>query len=83
MAMRAVLGVLLLSFSASPIRIPAVVSAAMVVAVFFVSYADLQRRREGNLLHNLGIPVILIVAISALPAVVAESAIRIAETLSR
>ena len=81
--MRAVLGVLLVFFSASPIRFPAAISFALVVAVFLISYADLQRRQERILLHNLGMPVMLILAISALPAIVAESAIEIAQTLSR
>lgn len=81
--MRAALGVLLVFFSASPIRVPPSISFALVAAVFAISYADLQRRQEGNLLHNLGMPVMLIVAISALPAIVAESAIEIAQTLSR
>ena len=70
-------------FSASPIRFPAVISAALVATVFVISYADLKRRREGYLLHNLGMPVLLIVAISAIPALVAESAIEIAQRLAR
>lgn len=81
--MRAVLGVLLVFFSASPIRVPGAVSAALVAAVFIISYADLQRRKERTLLHNLGLPVMLIVAISALPAILAESAIKLAQSLGR
>lgn len=81
--MRAAVGGLFVVFSASPLRFPVAVSAVLVVVVFIVSYADLQRRREGNLLHNLGLPVMLIVAISTLPAIVAESAIKIAQSLSR
>lgn len=80
--MRVAFGVLLVAFSTSPFRIPASVSFALIAAVIVASYADLQRRHEGNFLHNLGMPVMLIVAISALPAVVAESAIRIAQALA-
>jgi hypothetical protein len=83
LAMRAVLGVLLLFFSSSPLRIPGVVSAALVAAVLIISYADLQRRNERTLLHNLGLPVMLIIGISALPAILAESAIKIAQSLGR
>ena len=81
--MRVALGVTLVLFSASPIRVPGALSFVLVAAVFVASYADLQRRHEGTLLHNLGMPVIVIVAISALPAIVAESAIDIAQSLSR
>lgn len=81
--MRVLLGVLLMGFSLSPVSVSVAVSAAMVVGVIVVSYAELQRRHERNLLHNLGMPVMLTVAICALPAVVAESAIRIAETFGR
>jgi hypothetical protein len=81
--MRAVFGVLLVLFSASPLRIPVAVSAALIGAVLIISYADLQRRKERTLLHNLGLPVLLIVGISALPAILAESAIKIAQSLGR
>ncbi|HXV17765.1 MAG TPA: hypothetical protein VD758_13350 [Gemmatimonadaceae bacterium] len=75
------LSALLVSFSANPLRIPAFVSVALVAMIVVISYADLQRRDEGTLLHNLGLPVRLVVAISALPAIVAESAIRIAQAV--
>lgn len=81
--MRVALGVTLMLFSASPLRIPVSFSLMLVAAVVVLSYAELQRRHEGTLLHNLGMPVMLIVAISALPAIVAESAIDIARALSR
>lgn len=81
--MRAALGVSLVFFSASPVRVPSSISFALIGAVFVISYADLQRRHEGSLLHNLGMPVMLIVALSALPAVVGESAIRIVQSLGR
>jgi len=81
LGMRAVLSALLVVFSANPLRIPGVVSAGLVALVFVISYADLQRRDEGTLLHNLGLPTMLVVAISALPAIVAESAIKIAQSL--
>lgn len=81
--MRVALSVPLLFSGASPTRFPVVTSSALIAAVLVISYADLQRRHETNLLHNLGMPVMLIVAISALPAVVAESAIDIAQMLSR
>jgi hypothetical protein len=58
-------------------------SVALVATVLIISYADLQRRRERTLLHNLGLPVLLIVGISALPAILAESAIKIAQSLGR
>jgi hypothetical protein len=81
--MRAVLGMLLVAFSANPLRIPAVVSSALVAAVLVISYAELQRRKERTLLHNLGLPVMLMVGMSAVPAIIAESAIKLAQSLGR
>jgi hypothetical protein len=81
--MRVMLAALLGFFSANPIRIPVALSAALVAAVVMISYADLKRRDERTLLHNLGLPVMLVVGLCALPAIVAESAIKIAQSLSR
>jgi hypothetical protein len=79
--MRLVLGVALVVFSSSPLRFSSALSGLLILAVFAASYADLRRRQEGSLLHNLGMPVMLIVAISTIPAVLAESAIGIAQRL--
>ncbi|HUQ47184.1 MAG TPA: hypothetical protein VM053_02945 [Gemmatimonadaceae bacterium] len=83
LAVRIGLGALLMLFSASPVRLAASISFAVIAAVSMVSYVYLQRRHEVNLLHNLGMPVLVIVAISALPAIVAESAIDIVQSLAR
>jgi len=56
----------LFEFKTSPVRVPVYVSAAIVLAVFTVSYADLQRREEKNFLHNLGMPVLLVSAIATI-----------------
>lgn len=81
--MRVALAVALVFSSASPFRIPAWISFALVSGVLVLSYIELNRRHERNLLHNLGMPVLLIVAISAVPAVVAESAFRLIGSMSR
>jgi hypothetical protein len=75
------LSALLVSFGANPLRMPVFASVGIVALVAVISCADLQRRDEGTLLHNLGLPMMLIVAIAALPAIVAEFAIRIAQSL--
>lgn len=83
LGLRLLLGLVFALFSASPLRLPFAVSAAIVAAACVLSYLDLRRRHENSLLHNLGMPVMLIVAISTVPAILAESAIEIAQSLSR
>ena len=83
LGMRAGLGALLVSLSDSPLRVSAADSAVVVAGVLVLSYADVRMRSERTFLHNLGLPPMLIVALSALPAVVAEAAIRFAESVSR
>lgn len=83
LALRTLLGVLLVLSSASPIRLSFALSASLVAAVCVLSYLDLRRRHESVLLHNLGMPVMLIVAIATVPAILAESAIKVAQALAR
>ena len=83
LVVRAVLSALLVAFIADPLRIPGLVSGVLIVAVLVLSYADLQRRKERTLLHNLGLPAMLIAGISAVPAIVAESTLMLAQSLGR
>lgn len=76
-AARALAGMIFLLASANPIRFSPVVSVALVAAIILLSYIDLRRRGESNLLHNLGIPAVVTVALATLPAVAGESAMAI------
>jgi hypothetical protein len=81
--MRIALALAMLFLGASAVRVPAWVSFGLLAGVVMASYVELKRRREQNLLHNLGMPVLLIVAISAVPAIVAESTIGFLQSMSR
>lgn len=76
-------GIVLLSATGNPVRLPPAVATGFVVIVFILSYFDLQRRRETTLLHDLGVPAMLVVIIATIPAVFAESAIGLAGRLVR
>ncbi len=80
---RVLAGIVLLSASGNPVRLHPAMAASLVVVVFILSYLDLKRRRETTLLHDLGIPAMLVVAIATIPAAFAESAIGLAGRLVR
>lgn len=75
--------VIALSASRNPALLHPTIAAGIVAMVFVLVYFDLQRRRETTMLHNLGVPAILVVAIATIPAAVAESAIEVAGRLVR
>ena len=82
-AARLVVAALLLLTRGDPIRLPLIVSAAIVVSVCLFSYMDLKWRSETAFLHNLGISGAAIAVLSAMPAIAGESIIRIVSTVVR